>query len=506
MTIQFNCPTCNKTLKAPDDKAGATVSCPGCKTTLHVPYPQAEESELNQTTFSQEWFYTKDGQRVGPVSLEELQTLAASGGLQPSDMVWKQGMAQWTPAVSVSELGTSLMPPPLPKVVPASPPPLSTGRRMGEDSTRVLAKSPISERVADDGASSASSKRLDGETRVLQSTSRFDRLRQKHPSLAHWSDKAFIASGAGILLCFFVCCGGFVTFVAKQDDESAKKELREANELWAKDRKADAAGKYKQVIEKHWHTSSVKSESSTILQRLIEFEAEQGNTSSARSLIEKAEQNKIALSLDSPKAKEIMTQFQRERQEQAEFAQSKKKERDNAATSKKNQQEDAATAKKGPKEDVASADKKTGDEQKSEAYKKQEEQLANAKREFQERLRKTQLADAQITLMASAVVAQFPPGLNPGAAAGWGITTPEGFNHLMQEAAATIGADKDAETKHLLVIQPSSRKEGTSDGKRMVTVFYGTKVSAGFIQNSFGTLVVLMVKIDNQKYTPFGVK
>src|SRR5262245_34323265 len=45
-----------------------------------------------------QWFYTSDGQQVGPVSLLELRELASSGRLQPSDLVWKEGMFQWMPA------------------------------------------------------------------------------------------------------------------------------------------------------------------------------------------------------------------------------------------------------------------------------------------------------------------------------------------------------------------------------------------------------------------------
>ena len=48
-----------------------------------------------------QWYYAKGGQRQGPVPEEELQRLAASGELQSSDYVWKEGMSQWTAASSV---------------------------------------------------------------------------------------------------------------------------------------------------------------------------------------------------------------------------------------------------------------------------------------------------------------------------------------------------------------------------------------------------------------------
>jgi tetratricopeptide (TPR) repeat protein len=41
------------------------------------------------------WYYTQQGQRKGPVSAGELDQLVTSGQLQPTDLVWKKGMAQW---------------------------------------------------------------------------------------------------------------------------------------------------------------------------------------------------------------------------------------------------------------------------------------------------------------------------------------------------------------------------------------------------------------------------
>ena len=37
MTIEFNCPDCNKLLRTTDEKAGLTAKCPGCGTTISVP-------------------------------------------------------------------------------------------------------------------------------------------------------------------------------------------------------------------------------------------------------------------------------------------------------------------------------------------------------------------------------------------------------------------------------------------------------------------------------------
>jgi hypothetical protein len=52
-----------------------------------------------------EWFYTRDGKtKIGPVSSAQLQALANSGQLLPTDLVWKEGMARWTAASNINGL------------------------------------------------------------------------------------------------------------------------------------------------------------------------------------------------------------------------------------------------------------------------------------------------------------------------------------------------------------------------------------------------------------------
>jgi uncharacterized RDD family membrane protein YckC len=50
------------------------------------------------------WFYARDNQQLGPVSFEALATLARSGALTPNDLVWHEGMTEWAPAGTVSDL------------------------------------------------------------------------------------------------------------------------------------------------------------------------------------------------------------------------------------------------------------------------------------------------------------------------------------------------------------------------------------------------------------------
>jgi TM2 domain-containing membrane protein YozV len=52
----------------------------------------------------QAWYYAKNNERRGPVTLAELRSLITKGGLQPSDLVWSEHLPGWVPAKKVGEL------------------------------------------------------------------------------------------------------------------------------------------------------------------------------------------------------------------------------------------------------------------------------------------------------------------------------------------------------------------------------------------------------------------
>ena len=52
-----------------------------------------------------DWFYRRHGQTHGPVSRETLLRLCAAGTFDRRDYVWREGMAEWTPAENIPELG-----------------------------------------------------------------------------------------------------------------------------------------------------------------------------------------------------------------------------------------------------------------------------------------------------------------------------------------------------------------------------------------------------------------
>ena len=67
-----------------------------------------------------EWFYSKNGQQLGPITEQEFSGKCRSGEILPTDLVWKEGMSDWTPMSQVavatisektSQLPASLAPP-----------------------------------------------------------------------------------------------------------------------------------------------------------------------------------------------------------------------------------------------------------------------------------------------------------------------------------------------------------------------------------------------------------
>lgn len=48
-----------------------------------------------------EWFYAKNGQQLGPVSSQEIESLIKDGTISADSLVWREGMAEWKPANEV---------------------------------------------------------------------------------------------------------------------------------------------------------------------------------------------------------------------------------------------------------------------------------------------------------------------------------------------------------------------------------------------------------------------
>jgi hypothetical protein len=87
-----------------------------------------------------QWYYSRNGQKEGPVASEKLKELATSGQITPTNLVWKEGMAQWAKAGSIKGL--------FPETANASPPPVPVGAASGPPPIPATAPSPPSIRLS----------------------------------------------------------------------------------------------------------------------------------------------------------------------------------------------------------------------------------------------------------------------------------------------------------------------------------------------------------------------
>jgi hypothetical protein len=68
-----------------------------------------------------QWYYAKGGAQMGPVAVEELKGKISAGEVGPTDLVWREGMGDWTPAGQVAELRALPEVPSAPSVTAATP-------------------------------------------------------------------------------------------------------------------------------------------------------------------------------------------------------------------------------------------------------------------------------------------------------------------------------------------------------------------------------------------------
>lgn len=69
------------------------------------------------------WYYARNGKQFGPVGLDQIKLMLGTGGLDPEDLIWCEGMPAWLPAGEVEEVvpPVVVMPPPLPASIQDAP-------------------------------------------------------------------------------------------------------------------------------------------------------------------------------------------------------------------------------------------------------------------------------------------------------------------------------------------------------------------------------------------------
>jgi uncharacterized RDD family membrane protein YckC len=55
-----------------------------------------------------DWYYAQNNRQNGPVTVEALVSMLQQGHVQPTDLVWREGMGNWQPAGMVPELSAAM--------------------------------------------------------------------------------------------------------------------------------------------------------------------------------------------------------------------------------------------------------------------------------------------------------------------------------------------------------------------------------------------------------------
>jgi hypothetical protein len=168
------------------------------------------------------WYYARDGKQQGPVGSEELKRLAAAGQLRPTDLVWKDGMADWLAAAKVRGL--------FPAAVEAVsiPDPVSRPLEAGEE--EVLPRSRPRARIEDEDDSPRRRPRRDFD----DDDEDFDRPRRRRKRRQGLGTGAIVAiivgSGVGLIV---LVAGVILAIVAGTGgDNSRSFHLQDSQVFW----------------------------------------------------------------------------------------------------------------------------------------------------------------------------------------------------------------------------------------------------------------------------------
>lgn len=205
------------------------------------------------------WFVVREGDEEGPVTAGQLKEMAATGKLQPGDLVRRDDMQTPREASTIKGLFSSEG-----RSTPSSPPPTPASR---------------SETSAGDGL--------------------------KGKKIASKKLVVILSGVAGA--CLLLCCGGFgvIALFGNRMQDAARKELAEGDSLWDKGDKANAVQKYRAVLGSRAHFLK-EEDRPRAYGRVIDFDMESGNAESAKQLLAEAARNKVTPQVSHPDAKTLL--------------------------------------------------------------------------------------------------------------------------------------------------------------------------------------------------------
>lgn len=104
MSIEVECPGCQRRLSVEDQYAGKTARCPVCSSLYTVPSASGEDPSSEPVAKPEEALWrmkTPEGELYGPVNREEIQTWVAEGRVTGECQLLEGENGVWRPAAEV---------------------------------------------------------------------------------------------------------------------------------------------------------------------------------------------------------------------------------------------------------------------------------------------------------------------------------------------------------------------------------------------------------------------
>jgi hypothetical protein len=258
---------------------------------------------------AQEWYYAQGDRKVGPVAARELKQAAADGTLQPTDLVWTDGMTDWKEARTVKGLEG---------IWPSSPP--STLVRRTAKPVAVRPPLDADDQEEDEGRPAPTRGRASPKPSGLPEVTQQWWLIGlslfccfpvgmvfvwMHPRLTK-STKWTISGVVGVLF--------IVMMISSQMKQNAVADAyADAARAWSAGDKKAAVDQYRKLLDGGDDTFLTDEQKPLVYGRVIDYDAESGNSGSAVKLAEKALERGIEPSANHPAGREAVVEAKKKR-------------------------------------------------------------------------------------------------------------------------------------------------------------------------------------------------
>lgn len=105
--MKIVCGACGAKYSIADEKVQGKVFKIRCKKCSNVIVVKGDDDGADQTltnnTSAAEWYVVVDGDQVGPISVEEVESYFAAGRVNSESFAWKDGLADWVPLSVLEE-------------------------------------------------------------------------------------------------------------------------------------------------------------------------------------------------------------------------------------------------------------------------------------------------------------------------------------------------------------------------------------------------------------------